>query len=99
MKTKFDEIVSRENLDLIIATIGQVEGTETQKTNLVETIINILGPHQAYFNTLSETSKLETLFVVTIIFDTLLDKEINPHTANLLRKAISAFNNNIFGRL
>jgi len=98
MKTKFDEIVSRENLDLIIATIGQEEGTETQKTNLVETIINILGPHQGYFNTLSETSKSYALFVVAIIFDTLLDKEINPHAANLFRKAIAAFKNNIFGR-
>ena len=99
MQTKFDEIVSQENLDMIIAIVGQVEGTKVQKTNLVETIINILGPHQTYFNTLSETSKSQALIVVTLIFNTLLDKEINPHAANLLRKGINAFNNNIFNNI
>jgi len=96
MKTKFDGIVSEENLEIIDATIGQMDLPEQQKKNLVETVANIIYLNEKFFDSMDLHTKVYALLAITLTFDTLMDELINPYAARLLHRAINAFNNNIF---
>lgn len=97
MKTKFDGIVSEENLEIIDTTIGQMDLPEKQKKNLVETVANIIYLNEKFFDKLDLRTKVYALLAITLTFDTLMDELINPYASKLLHRAIHCFNNNIFG--
>lgn len=97
MKTKFDGIISEENLEIIDTTIGQMDLPEKQKKNLVETVANIIYLNEKFFDSMDLQTKVYALLAITLTFDTLMDEQINPYASKLLHRAIHCFNNNIFG--
>lgn len=94
--SKFDTILSSENLDVVTTIISTVDVPERQKINLIESIANVVYCHEGYFNTLSLDEKIKSITMVALTFSVLLDEEINPYSAKHIMIGISAFNNNIF---
>lgn len=96
MQTKFHGILTEENMDIVVSTLSIIDIPEKQKMNLIETMANVVYLYQEYFNSLPTKEKMSAMGLLTMVFDTLLDKDINPLAAQYISRGISAFNNNIF---
>lgn len=93
---KFDGILSQENMDIIVAIMNVVDVPKKHKIHLIESVCNVVYIYQDYFNKLKKKEKIEAINVVALVFNTLLDSEINPLASKYTLKAIYAFNNNVF---
>lgn len=92
---KFKDIISDENLEIITSILSQIDNP--RKIDFIETVSNIIYLHEKKFDTMDNKTKIDALVILALVFDVLLDKEINPYSAKLIEKAIRAFNNNIYG--
>jgi hypothetical protein len=92
---KYEGILTEDNADMV-SMLGVINLPEAQKINLIETIAHIVYTHEERFNKLSEKEKIESLTLVTLVFDTLLDAEINPLARKHTLKALNCFNNCIY---
>jgi len=94
---KFTGIISDENIDVVVSVLNAIEIPERDKINLIESICNIVYVHEKHFDKFSVEQKVNMIMMVTFVFDSLLDKEINPLSSKLILKGLNCFNNNIFG--
>lgn len=95
METKFHGIIIEEDKDIVVSSLSAIEIPMKQKINLIEVILNVMHMYDTYFATLSTNEKLKSMAVVTLIFDTLLDKDLNPLAAKYVMRGVYALNNNI----
>lgn len=93
---KFQDILSQTDIDIISHNLNAVDADNDVKRNLVDTVCNVVFLYRDYFGKLSVKERIETVSVVALIFDVLLDKEINPLAAEYTRKALKCFNNCVF---
>lgn len=94
--SKFESILSTEDMDVVTTIMSTVDTSEKQKINLIETIANVVYCHEQYFDSLTLDEKIKSITMVALTFSVLLDQEINPYAAKHVILGISAFNNNIF---
>jgi hypothetical protein len=96
---KFTELLTEENMDIVVSALSIVETEEVHKFNLIESIANVVYCSQDYFNTFSIDEKIDVMAMIAITFDTLLDVKINPLAAKHIKIALGAFNNNIYSAI
>jgi hypothetical protein len=95
MKTKFEGILTNEDKDIIVSTLGVINLSEKQKINLVESVMTAIYKYSDYFTILDLRQKVEALTIMALVFDTFLDAEINPLARQYFLKGFNYFNNNI----
>jgi len=92
---KFSGILSETNLHIIVQNMNAVDTENENKRNIIDVVSNVVYLYQDYFNKLSIKEKIEAMSIVALIFNTLLDEEINPLTKRYTLKALEYFNNNV----
>lgn len=95
MKTKFDGILTNEDKDLIVGILSAISLKKKHKINFIESIMTILYTHEDYFKRLTQEEKIKALSLLTIVFDTLTDAEINPLASKSIIKGLMCYNNNV----
>ncbi|HHV99986.1 MAG TPA: hypothetical protein GXX36_10540 [Clostridiaceae bacterium] len=75
--------------------MNAVDTENENKRNIIDVVSNVVYLYQDYFNKLSIKEKIEAMSIVALIFNTLLDEEINPLTKRYTLKALKCFNDNI----
>jgi len=96
---KFFDILSEMDLDIISHNINVVDADNRVKQNLIDTISNVFFLYSGYINKLSIKEKIEAVSILALTFNILLDREINPMTADFIRKSLDCFNNCIFDQI
>lgn len=94
--TKFNEIISRDDQEVIQSIFSILDIRYSHKVNIVETLENIVYLHPTHFKSLTKKEKITIFTTLLIIVDTLIDEEINPLSKKLLLQTFNCFNNNIF---
>lgn len=94
--SKFESVLSEENMEVVTTIMSTVDVSEKQKINLIESIANVVYCHENYFDTLALDEKIKSITMVALTFSVLLDEEINPYAAKHISLGVNAFNNNIF---
>jgi len=96
---KFHGILPDMDIEIINHNMNAVDTDNRTKQNLKDTVSNVFFLYQDYIRKLSIKEKIEAASVLALTFNILLDREINPMTADFIRKSLDCFNNCIFDQI
>lgn len=96
---KFKGILTPDKIDIIIKNAGIPSLDDRQQIDFIETVANIVYRYDKHFGKLTNEELARHVQSIAFVFETLCDVEINPYAAKLMKLALRAFNNNVFGAL
>jgi hypothetical protein len=96
---KFHGILPDMDIEIINHNMNAVDTDNRTKQNLKDAVNNVFFLYQDYIRKLSIKEKIEAVSILALTFNILLDREINPMTADFIRKSLDCFNNCIFDQI